>query len=944
MRTFVGRGRARALAQPVASLIADAGEAANAVEDGATTTMAASLAAMLASDGTSLFSVPGYAWIDGVDGARDAAEVGSWVSGVGPLQFTVGYARCAGVQVETATSTQRQLVTSSFDAANWAPVVVDFDHRGGFITGDYNAITQVTLQMLALLPAGHCRVRVVDPVQLGKSADFLHRLGDAGESVLGNRIETTAPGFVRLLEELEAHITYVTRKFLQGEFSSLTDFNLAAGEVAEPYRLVLIYDLMTACERSPGNPDPDLWIRLQKIINAGPRCGVFVIGHAAQIPPDVQEHYLDSLLLMHEQPSDDWIRSVFGEVVESYHGEGPIRSVEPRWVTRGLSPLADATLAALRGRITGAIRSADDVVVTPAESARVARAKSEREQGSSVPGRMAIDPDDPLTWWKGNSADGIAARFGRAGARDVAELVFASDTRSNALVAGVPGSGKSVWLHSVVMDLVLAYSPVELELYLVDFKEGVEFNEYARKGLRHARVIAIESDRDFGLSVLENIDREIERRGVLFKASGGRDVNIATYRETTGEAIPRVLLVMDEFQKLFERDDRLATRAGELLDRIIRQGRAFGVHVLLATQTLSGHDGLKRHTLQQVTTRVALRCSVDESRLILAENNMDASLLSRPGEGLINYAGGNKDANVRFQATFWSPDARAQALDQISKLLDAAGVGDIPWVFNGAEPVPARGLADLVRGSNPNRTLALPVGMPYLIGQDALMRLRRVAGGHGLFLGTESWAEVNSAAVAALVDGAEVRFVLAPTDDLEIENAFEEVLGLGATPVIRSRVSEAFNELAQVVRERHDATRYRDRAIVFAVPMLHRMRMLDLTDYANEVVEAAETILKDGPEVGVHLILGVDGVAGLDRRLTSNQLREVGVRVTGRLSREDALRLLDSDQPSGLKEHELYLDDMEAGTARRAQRFERVPPQEMFALLTSATDSEHHGE
>ena len=52
--------------------------------------------------------------------------------------------------------------------------------------------------------------------------------------------------------------------------------------------------------------------------------------------------------------------------------------------------------------------------------------------------------------------------------------------------------------------------------------------------------------------------------------------------------MPRVLLVIDEFQELFVADDKLAQDASLLLDRLVRQGRAFGVHVLLGSQTLGG--------------------------------------------------------------------------------------------------------------------------------------------------------------------------------------------------------------------------------------------------------------------------------------------------------------------------------------------------------------------
>ena len=85
-------------------------------------------------------------------------------------------------------------------------------------------------------------------------------------------------------------------------------------------------------------------------------------------------------------------------------------------------------------------------------------------------------------------------------------------TAQHALVAGKTGSGKSTLLHALITNLALTYSPEEAELYLVDFKEGVEFQWYATYRLPHARVVAIQSEREFGLSVLQRLDGILRER------------------------------------------------------------------------------------------------------------------------------------------------------------------------------------------------------------------------------------------------------------------------------------------------------------------------------------------------------------------------------------------------------------------------------------------------
>jgi hypothetical protein len=96
-------------------------------------------------------------------------------------------------------------------------------------------------------------------------------------------------------------------------------------------------------------------------------------------------------------------------------------------------------------------------------------------------------------------------------------------------------------------------------------------------------VIAIESEREFGLSVLQQLDAELKRRGDLFRELSVQDV--AGFRRTGhADPMPRVMLIIDEFQEMFVEDDKLAQDAALILDRLVRQGRAFGMHVLVANR------------------------------------------------------------------------------------------------------------------------------------------------------------------------------------------------------------------------------------------------------------------------------------------------------------------------------------------------------------------------
>src|SRR5690606_8877729 len=166
-------------------------------------------------------------------------------------------------------------------------------------------------------------------------------------------------------------------------------------------------------------------------------------------------------------------------------------------------------------------------------------------------------------------------------------------------------------------------------------KKGVEVKCYGDRRLPHARGVAIESDREFGLSVLQRLDEALRRRGELFRAAGVQDV--AGYRAKPGsETGARAHLLIDEFQELFTEDDAISQQASVLLDRIVRQGRAFGIHAILGSQTLGGAFTLARATLGQMTVRIALACNEADAYLIMDDSNPAPRLLTRPAAGLYN--------------------------------------------------------------------------------------------------------------------------------------------------------------------------------------------------------------------------------------------------------------------------------------------------------------------
>ncbi len=535
------------------------------------------------------------------------------------------------------------------------PALLPFPHNASLLiqaAGEGRAaavqvLQSVMLRMLATIPPGKLRYTIIDPVGLGENfAGFMH-LADFDDVLVTNRIWTEPQHIEARLADLTEQMENVIQKYLRNDFQSIAEYNVFAGEVAEAFRILVVANF-------PVNFTESAARRLTSIAASGARCGVYVLmttdsGQPLPMRFDMKDIEAHSTNLTWDAKA------------QSFKWKQPDLGKYP--LTVDTPPPEE--------RFT-------QIVQLVGENAKDSR----RVQ---VPFEYIAPADDK--WWAGSTSHGIDVPLGRAGATKLQHLRLGHGTSQHVLVAGKTGSGKSTLLHALITNLALTYSPAEIELYLIDFKKGVEFKTYATHELPHARVIAIESEREFGISVLQSLDAELKRRGDVFRNLGVQD--LASFRSAQpGATMPRVLLVVDEFQELFVEDDKLAQDATLLLDRLVRQGRAFGIHVMLGSQTLGGAYSLARSTIGQMAVRIALQCSENDAHLILSEDNSAARLLSRPGEAIYNDANGMVIGNNPFQVVWLSDERREVYLKDLHQRAMASVPPFVPKqiVFEGNVP------------------------------------------------------------------------------------------------------------------------------------------------------------------------------------------------------------------------------------------------------------------
>ncbi|MGL4422286.1 MAG: FtsK/SpoIIIE domain-containing protein, partial [Gemmataceae bacterium] len=322
----------------------------------------------------------------------------------------------------------------------------------------------IMLRFLTGLPPGKVRFTIIDPVGLGENFAAFMNLADFDEQLVGPRIWTESAQIDQRLLDTTEHMENVIQKYLRNQYASIEDYNRAAGEVAEPYRVLVIANF-------PTNFTPEAARRLISIMSSGPACGVCTL-----VSLDTKASF----------PRDFRLKDMEQVAFQLKENAGVFRSARPELAPFGLTvdaPPEPAIVAQLVRRVGAASRDASRVEVP-------------------------FDFIMPTANEAGNqsSARGFQVPIGRAGATKRQMFVLGRGTAQHALVAGKTGSGKSTLLHALITNLALHYSPEEAELYLIDFKKGVEFKAYADYRLPQARVIAIESEREFGLSVLQRLD------------------------------------------------------------------------------------------------------------------------------------------------------------------------------------------------------------------------------------------------------------------------------------------------------------------------------------------------------------------------------------------------------------------------------------------------------
>ncbi|GAA4576629.1 FtsK/SpoIIIE domain-containing protein [Micromonospora coerulea] len=663
----------------------------------------------------------------------------------------------------------------------------------------------VVVRLLAAAPAGAVRVAGIDPVAFGAAFLPVRPLLDAG--VLAPAA-TTAADVAALLDQAERHARAAQHAGPAGR-----ELLLLVAASAPPAR-----ELAPLAALTHAGPAAAVCVLLAGYRPAGPGDAPPPLGATTQLR--LNERYA----LVGDPPGQPFSADGTGLAAPVLlDGDPPAGSV-----------------AALGARLAAATRRAETPRFT-----------------DLLPARRWAEP----------AGAGLRAVLGRAG-RDEVTVAF-DDATPHWLVGGRTGAGKTVFLLDVLYGLAARYSPADLQLLLLDFKEGVSFTEFVPterdpSWLPHARAVGIESDREYGVAVLRELRAELTRRAGVLKRHGVTKLADLS----PADRPPRIVTLVDEFHVLFAGNDALARQAVDLLEELARKGRSYGLHLVLASQSMTGIEALYGRA-EAIFGQFPLRVALPGGGGVLDPLN-DAAKALPIGSAVVNTAGGAPGANtmVRF------PDAHAAAADLATlrhELWAARPAGaPPPAVFRGYETPrltddPA--WAGLRPGVDP--PLALLGRAVDVAGSAAGFTLDATPGRHLAVVGTAATGAdvVRSAALSLARQHApgDARFLLVPlatgttgaANDLAVELAaaghpVERLAAAG----LRERIAGLAHDIAADAGTLPGPARAPGRTYLVVFGMDAAATVLGATDPGTfrSGHDDLRAVLRHGPGHGVHLL------------------------------------------------------------------------------------------
>lgn len=295
-------------------------------------------------------------------------------------------------------------------------------------------------------------------------------------------------------------------------------------------------------------------------------------------------------------------------------------------------------------------------------------------------------------WWRESASQNIETPVGLRGGGEKLNMWFGvkhDQPCAHGILGAMTGAGKSNLYHVLICGLATRYSPKDLRLYLIDGKDGVEFQPY--RHLPHAEVVSLHSSAELSRSVLAELITEKERRNIMFSQVGVNDLSAYHRKGQPLGNLPRILLLIDEYQELFE-GDRDGIASGYLL-QLAQQGRSAGIHMLLASQRFGAPGMLYQPAIfGNIHLRMAMHMTEADVQALTEFGRRGKALIATcdlPGKIVLNDKSGDDAANQVGKVAYLQAEQRDEVIRALVAKMRGLSAGNAPKtvVFDGqAQP------------------------------------------------------------------------------------------------------------------------------------------------------------------------------------------------------------------------------------------------------------------
>lgn len=496
-------------------------------------------------------------------------------------------------------------------------------------------------------------------------------------------------------------------------------------------------------------------------------------------------------------------------------------------------------------------------------------------------------PDPAATWATPSS---LIVPLGMAGKEPVDLPLTAQNP--HAFLTGRPGSIMTAFTRALLAGLCLAAAPRDLSLYLLDLTDGDLLHPFAAHDEPHVAVLATASSPEFALSVLQRLHEELNRRQA----------------DATG-AEANIVLFLHGLHHVLGQDDSTAQEFAVLLDRLAAQGGDANLHLLLSSSHMARTYTRVRATLDRIGTRIGLSCVDADARLFFDGR------ATEPGEALLRSLDG---AFAPFRPLTIGEAEMAGTVTRLHALaVQCDMLPPVPTIrFSGDS------LADITRNLRLHNILVTPsaaptvplafLGDPEALAEPIAAPVRTRPGSHLLIVGSEAPAALGvlGAALISLVAARRTEAPLVTILDCAGDRSYWERLAhtLGSGVEVRSSRS-----LRQVLA--NVAADVQQRMVTRHTEPMRYLVLSGLSDAQASLHDAPEAaadiparhllrILREGPELGVHVLAWFDHPASLEGALDRRALREFDMRVVFRLDAEDSRALIERTRAAQLHPHQ----------------------------------------